>query len=447
MEVSTNNVSRDQAVHTEQVRLLFKPYYTSVVATFTAASLFVIAQWQVIDHVILIGWLSTIILVTLARGVLAYFFHRTSHSDEETMLFGRWFIIGAAISGIIWGIGSVLLYPEDNFSHQLVVVLVIHGMCSGAVTNQSVLRGALYAFIIPAMLPIIPLLMAEGNPLSTILVPMTVLLFLFLAKGANNIYTNTEANIRLRLAAVEKEQFVLKAKEYAEKTSQTKSEFLSRMSHELRTPMNAILGFAQILEHDSKGFSNTQRANVREILDAGYHLLDLINEVLDLAKVESGKMTLSMKQVPVDDLLQQCLALIGPQAEKRGVEFVDNISRKGFLVCADTTRLKQVILNLLSNAVKYNRSQGLVTLDSSVIDKQRLKISISDTGKGLSKDDITKLFSPFVRLKAVSHVEGTGIGLTITKHLIELMGGTIGVVSSLGEGSTFWVELDLCGTP
>lgn len=246
---------------------------------------------------------------------------------------------------------------------------------------------------------------------------------------------------------VEERTYDLKAtRDEAERANAAKSEFLSRMSHELRTPLNAILGFGQMLELDADGFSTTQREDVKEILEAGHHLLSLINEVLDLAKVESGNLELLMEDVSVDDMLQQCIPLIQTQAKLHELNLHNNLGNKGYIVKADFNRLKQVMLNLLSNAVKYNQKCGRITLDSKIIDKQRLRICVTDTGTGMTQEDVDKLFTPFQRLNAENNVEGTGIGLVITRHLIELMGGAIGVESLPGVGSTFWIELTLINT-
>jgi signal transduction histidine kinase/CheY-like chemotaxis protein len=247
---------------------------------------------------------------------------------------------------------------------------------------------------------------------------------------------------------------LLNAKRELESSNQAKSEFLARMSHELRTPLNSILGFSQVLNTDpDEPLTHSQKESVRQILKAGWHLLALINEVLDLARIESGKLQLSIESVGVEQILREALTLIAPVAEKHQVKIVDETKVfRQLYVMADRTRLKQVLLNLLANGVKYNKAGGTVTLtcarpEGAQVGLGRLVVSIADTGPGLTEEDRGLLFTPFTRLKVKADVEGAGMGLAITKRLIELMGGSIGVDSTPGAGSRFFFELALGEKP
>ncbi len=234
-----------------------------------------------------------------------------------------------------------------------------------------------------------------------------------------------------------------KAKAIAEKANQAKSDFLSSMSHELRSPLNAILGFAQLMESDSPLPTPSQKASIDQILHAGWFLLELINDILDLAVVESGRMSLSLEPVSLPEVMIECQAMIEPQAQKRGISMTFPKFEGPCFINADRTRLKQVLINLLSNAIKYNQIGGTVIVDYLLPTPSRLRISVRDTGAGLSPEMLAQLFQAFNRLgKETSGEEGTGIGLVVSKRLVELMKGSIGAESTVGVGSVFWIELN-----
>ncbi len=230
----------------------------------------------------------------------------------------------------------------------------------------------------------------------------------------------------------------------AEKANLAKSDFLSSMSHELRTPLSAILGFAQLIDSGSPLPTPTQKRSLDQILKAGWYLLELINQVLDLAHIESGKLSLSPEPMSLVEVMRECQAMIEPQAHNRGIKVVFSPFEIPYFVKADRTRVKQVFINLLSNAVKYNRLGGSVVVSYNASTPGRIRICVEDTGEGLAPDKLEQLFQPFNRLgQEHKSQEGTGIGLVTTKRLVELMGGVIGVESSVGKGSVFWVELAL----
>jgi PAS domain S-box-containing protein len=249
---------------------------------------------------------------------------------------------------------------------------------------------------------------------------------------------------RLNLVLEESNRELKNARLQADKANLAKSEFLSSMSHELRSPLNAVLGFAQLLE--ASALTNSQQASLAQILKGGWYLLALVNDILDLAAIEAGHAALTMEDVSLAEVLADCQTLIEPLTLAHAVQLrfseIDGACRAH----ADEIRLKQVIINLLSNAIKYNREGGRVEVACRVMAGQRVRISVQDTGEGLTADKLSQLFQPFNRLgQEAGNTKGTGIGLVVSQRLVESMGGVMGVDSTVGEGSEFWVELNLAG--
>jgi PAS domain S-box-containing protein len=243
------------------------------------------------------------------------------------------------------------------------------------------------------------------------------------------------------------EKALREAKNEADRANHAKSDFLSRMSHELRTPLNSILGFSQLLDRQSP--TETQRPRIRYILSAGRHLLNLINEVLDISRIEAGTLQLSVEPVCLEEAIGEAVDLMRPLAAERTIALTANCSLETTTyVLADRQRLKQVLLNLLSNAVKYTAVQGSVTVSFEASGGDFTRISVRDTGAGIPVEKIARLFTPFDRLGAEqSTVEGTGLGLALCQRLVQAMQGSIGVNSTLGNGSTFWLELPQSKSP
>lgn len=265
-------------------------------------------------------------------------------------------------------------------------------------------------------------------------------------KGYRGTVTDITKQIKAKRIAARTQEELHLAKEEAEKASLAKSQFLESMSHELRTPLNCILGFAQLLEISEENLDEKQIRHVQNILSSGEHLLNLITDVLELNTIQEGRMSLKIEDVETDSILDDCLNQIEFRADEKNITLVDQRDRGHALpiLWADIVRVKQLLLNLLSNAIKFNKEGGTVTISCNIVTDNMLRISIADTGTGISAEQGNKLFTPFDRLgRETGPIEGTGVGLSIAKRIVELLEGNIGYESEVGIGSTFWIELPL----
>ena len=412
-----------------------------------------LADKQLLSAVIKGGWFALVMgLVLLSTGLTVGFFYINKHFIKPVRLMAsqlEGILTNTPTQVVIFDSNGLLVACSDTYRNffgfdqktgQQTTLETIHGPATATMMEQvtttirtnhtpvelemtaSDQSGKLHTFLVSSF----PILSDKGELqlVGSFGVDLTDL-------------RTTEQALRQSLAEVER-------------ISEAKSEFLSRMSHELRTPLNAIIGFSQVMQSDPYNpLNEDQQDNVDEILRAGRHLLELINEILDLARVESGHLTIALEEVSILKLFEECSALITPLAEQRGITLSYTSCCPGNksscqLLC-DQLRTRQVILNLLSNAVKYNQESGTITMNCSLMVDGFCRISISDTGDGIDETFLPRMFEPFERAVPESGIEGTGIGLALTKRLVVAMGGRIGVATQLGQGSTFWFELPSAG--
>ncbi|MEQ1602505.1 MAG: ATP-binding protein [Methylophilaceae bacterium] len=397
--------------------------------------------WPMLPSELLIAWFGAILVSALIGYVEWLAFRRAAPLPSRLIHWQKLFMLQSVVGGCAWGVGPTLMMQMATGASLALIICILLCACAVAMISLAEQPGAMQAFLAAAMLPPAIAAWRTGGAIEQIMAVVLLgglaALILVGRNASNTIRTLLETESSLREAVIDANA----AREAAERANQAKSDFLSSMSHELRTPMNAILGFAQMLEYDS-ALSTDQQDNVEEILKGGRHLLKLINEVLDLAKIESGHIDFSLESIELAGLIEDCRQLILPTLVARQLALHLTLPSTS-IVRADRMRLKQVLLNVLSNAVKYNREGGDIRVAVQEATTEACwRITITDTGAGIASARMAELFQPFNRLGAeFGVIEGTGIGLTITRRLVELMGGKIGVSSQIGIGSTFWIEL------
>jgi len=419
---------------TQQTHQLYAANTISMVATVLNALILAYVLWPSIEHHIILIWLTMVFLIATARTLLAFTYKKSNSTDKHVLYWMKNFAVGAYLSAATWAFAAIFLFPEHDPARQMFLAFVIGGTAAGAITSLSYIKNIIFTYLLIMMLPLTAQFLLHDSEFGITMGVMLAVYSIYIFSSANRTHRHLKQNISLRIKSIANEQALIEATEIAENANQAKTQFLSHMSHELRTPINAMLGFAQLLDLDIK--NEQQKDSLREIMQAGNHLISLINQILDLTKIESGSHDVALDDHALDELMELCITLITPMAENHNIQIINNIQQNEYSVHIDKSHLTQIILNLLSNAIKYNCENGRVAISCKPHDENSLEINVTDSGTGISKQQIETLFTPFIRLPEHKHVEGTGIGLTICKRLIESMNGTIKMNSEPGNGST-----------
>ena len=470
----------DLRVRSDQVRQLYSQAKSGLVGAALAAGILVFALRDVVSHSLLALWLIAYLGLQVPRHLLVREFSHRTLDDTSTRRWGLYLCILTTLSGLMWGLAGVVLFPPQSPAHQFLLALFISGISAAAAVSYAPRSECYWPTLLATLVPLAGRYFYEGGEVQTIIATVILLFAVVLILTARRMNLSYAEAIRLRveLGSLAESVFdekrkteqlnadlrkevderrtaqaeLMAAKERAEAGDKAKSEFLANMSHELRTPLNAIIGFSEILEDQLFGILNERQSKyVRHISNSGRHLLHIVNDILDLARIESGKTQLDYSAVDLEGFFKGCVLMIKEQAKKRGLHMEVNIEDKlvGAPIQADEVRLKQIMFNLLSNAAKFTPEGGRIEVEARRKDGY-LQVMVADNGIGLAPENKEVIFGTFERVDSSlsRNTSGTGLGLALTKQLAELHGGRIWVDSAgVGKGAVFTFAIPYLESP
>lgn len=426
-------------IRQKQANMLFSLSRNALLTTLLVGIFVCIVLSPIFDLKNLYSWFSILSIILLFRYILTLFYEKMGTNNISSSNWIKLFAIGSTSTGFMWGIASTMFFPLQNPYYQPMICIMVVGMTAGAVPFLSSVPIIYVLFSLPALLPFTIYMIYLGGDTYLILGFATLIYVIMNIISSLRIGNTITSNIRM---SMEKELLIndlKKAKSEAEKANSAKSVFISSISHELRTPLNAILGYSQLINSSTENLNADVKDDLNEINNAGIHLLDLIDDVLDLSKIEANLLELDIETINLEHIINKCIALVTPTAQTEGIQ-IDFINKNKLplFIKADNAKIRQVILNILSNAIKYNKLKGRVTIILSRNHDEFVKIAITDTGKGISENNLKYVFTPFNRLGIENtKISGTGLGMAISKKLVNLMNGEINVTSEEGAGTTF----------
>ncbi len=416
-------------------------YASTKIAFLTNASLSLITAWLlwtlgVHEHLFL--WLSALWFVLIVRLVTDILYFKSPNNEKRLNVFCNAFIFEVVATGLLWGMTPWVFGDPQQPEISVFLGFVIGGLISGGVATLSVLTRVFMPYLICMLVPMGIWFYIQGGPLH-----ISIALISFFAVFGFSVSSLSYKKILLN--SFELAIKVSNQKNQVEKASNAKSEFLSNMSHELRTPLNAILGFGQLIAMNKETIG-INKLHANEVVSAGNYLLSLIDDLLEISTIEANKLGLKIETINLAETINECVDMIKASAVSDlnvSINF-DKSGSEHFNVLVDAVRIKQVLLNLLSNACKYNKVNGSITINCKMMDESNVRIYVNDTGQGIASNKQSHVFDSYQRLgQEEGNIKGTGLGLVISRQLVEMMGGQLGFESQENQGSSFWVDLPL----